>query len=350
MNNRWKKPVLSSLLTACMLMVPVMGCTVPDESSPKLSQIKIGVTLYKQDDTFISTISEHLQNAAKQRELQDRVKITLNILDGKGNQSIQNDQVDRFLNQGYDVICVNEVDRTNASVIIDKARSADIPVVFFNREPVEEDMQRWEKVYYVGSVASESGTMQGQIVVNLFDEDPSAVDLNGDGKIQYVMLEGEPGHQDAAIRTEYCIKTLTMSGIQVEKLANDTANWQRAQASAKMAQWLEDPDIGPRIEVIFCNNDDMALGAIDAYQAAGIGQLPVIVGIDATPPAIQAVKDGLLNGTVRNDAKGQAQAIFDIAYALATDVSPAEIYPSLDGKYVWMPHHIVTIGNVMQET
>ena len=332
----------AALASALCLMGTIGGCT-GSKPDAKRTQIKIGMTLYKQDDTFIATVRDHFVEAAKAREAADNVKISVNIMDAKGNQGIQNDQVDKFLSQGYDVICVNEVDRTAASVIIDKAMAADIPAIFFNREPVSEDMQRWDKLYYVGSDPSESGMMQGNIVVNLYDADPDAVDRNGDGKIQYVMLEGEPGHQDAAIRTEYTIKTLLASNIRVDKLANDTANWQRAQASAKTALWIE--EFGDAIEVVFSNNDDMALGAIDAYRAAEI-PLPVIVGIDATPPALEAVRNGTLAGTVLNDSKGQAQAIFEIAYALATGKDPAETVPQLEGRYVWMPHRMVTIENV----
>lgn len=349
MNKLWKRAVLP-LATVLCLTLASSGCTDTSGSqNSELRQIKIGITVYRQDDTFISTLSGYFLDAVKARETEDNIKISVNVMDGKGNQGIQNDQVDKFLSQGYDVICVNEVDRTAASVIIDKAKTANIPIVFFNREPVEEDMQRWDRIYYVGSIASESGSMQGRIVSNLYSENPDLVDRNGDGKIQYVMLEGEPGHQDAAIRTEYSIKTVTAAGIGVEKLANDTANWQRAQASAKMAQWLKDDEIGPRIEVVFSNNDDMALGAIDAYRAAGIENPPIIVGIDATPPAREAIKEGTLTGTVLNDAKGQAEAIFELAYALATGKDVREAVPGLEGQYVWLPHRIITIGNVMQE-
>lgn len=337
------------LSVACCLSL-LAGCyTGSGTTASTLAQIKIGVTVYTQDDTFISTVRQNIEQLAKERETQDGVKITLNVQDGRGNQSIQNDQVDKFIAQGYDVICVNEVDRTNASVIIDKARAADIPVVFFNREPVEEDMQRWDKVYYVGSIPREAGEMQGTIVADLYEESPELVDKNGDGKLQYVMLEGEPGHQDAAVRTEYCIKKLTSSGIAVEKLANETANWQRSQAYTKMTQWLENPEISDRIEVVFSNNDDMALGAIDAYAAAEITALPVIIGMDAIPPALEAVRAGTLTGTVRNDGRGQAEAIFNIAYALATGADVRQAAPRLVGKYFWTPHSIVTIGNVMQE-
>ena len=349
MNTLWKRTALLLSAALCLTLFSG-GCSDSDDSqNPDLRQIKIGMTVYRQDDTFISTLSGYFLETAKARESRDKVKISVNVMDGKGNQGIQNGQVDKFLSQGYDVICVNEVDRTAASVIIDKAKSANIPIVFFNREPVEEDMQRWDRAYYVGAIASESGVLQGRIVSNLFNQNPELVDRNGDGKIQYVMLEGEPGHQDAAIRTEYSIKTVTGAGISVEKLANDTANWQRAQASAKMGQWLKDEEIGPRIEVVFSNNDDMALGAIDAYRAAGIEDLPVIVGIDATPPAREAIKEGTLTGTVLNDAKGQAEAIFELAYALSTGRDVKEAVPRLEGQYVWLPHRTITIGNVMQE-
>ncbi|MEM1483238.1 galactose ABC transporter substrate-binding protein [Oscillospiraceae bacterium PP1C4] len=346
MKKCWSNLVLP-LVTAILFSLLSTACTHSAPNQKNLSQIKIGVTLYRQDDTFISNIRSHLEDAAKARETEDNIKITLNVMDGKGNQGIQNDQVDKFLSQGYDVICVNEVDRTAASVIIDKAKAANIPVVFFNREPVEEDMQRWDKVYYVGSIAKEAGMMEGEIVVNAYDANPQSVDRNKDDKLQYVILEGEPGHQDAAIRTEFSVKTLTSSGIKAEKLANDTANWQRAQASVKMAQWIE--EFGSSIEVVFSNNDDMALGAIDAYNAVDNANLPVIVGVDATPPAIEAIKNGTLTGTVLNDSKGQAQAIFNIAYALATGKDVKESVPQLNGQYVWMPHHIVTRKNVDQK-
>lgn len=326
---------------------PLQGCgfgvrdNSPGNKSPR---IKIGVALYKQDDTFISTLSSDFQAAAKVMEADKQITITIDTVDSKGSQALQNEQVDRFLAQNYDVICVNMVDRTVAAVIIDKAKIANIPVIFFNREPVEEDLHRWNRLYYVGAIAKHSGMLQGEYVASCYRHDPSGVDRNSDGKLQYVMLEGEPGHQDALIRTEHSIKTVTHAGIKVEKLANDTANWQRGQASSKMAQWIE--TFGDQIEVVFCNNDDMALGAIDALTAADVKRFPVIVGIDGTAPALKAVKDGTLTGTVLNDSKGQAQVMLDLAYALAFDLNVQDAAPLLDGKYVRLPYWTITPENV----
>ena len=262
-------------------------------------------------------------------------------------QATQNDQVDTFITQGYDVIAVNMVDRTAASVIIQKAQAAGIPVVFFNREPVAEDMAKWDQLYYVGAKAEESGTIQGEVAADYFKANPDA-DKNKDGKIQYVILEGEPGHQDALLRTEYSIKALEAAGFQVDKLASDTALWQRANGQEKMAAWIS--AFGDKIELVLANNDDMALGAIEALKAAGYlsdGKFIPVIGVDATAPAKDSLKAGLLYGTVLNDSKGQGKGIFDIAYALAKKENPAEKVQGItDGKYLWIPYQKVTKENV----
>lgn len=309
-----------------------------------IKEIKIGVTLYKQDDVFVSTITKNLEEIAKEKENEGKYKIIINIVDAKGSLINQSNQVDKFVAQNYDVICVNMVDRTAASMIIDKAKSANIPVVFFNREPVEEDMERWNKLYYVGAQAEQSGELQAGIIMNAYEKDNRIVDKNGDGKIQYVMLEGEPGHQDALIRTEYCIKTLTQKGIELEKLADDTANWQNAQANTKMTQWIK--NFGNKIEVVFCNNDDMALGAIQALENSGLTEKPLVVGIDGLPKALEAVKNGSMLGTIINDSKKQASSIFNLAYTLATNGDVNSVEGLEKGKYIRTQHTQVTSENV----
>ena len=337
---------LLRFLTMFSIFASLSACTANANAikySNEVKEIKIGVTLYKEDDTFISTITKNIEEIAKEKE--GKYKITINVLDAKGSLSNQSNQVDKFVAQNYDVICVNMVDRTAASMIIDKAKSANIPIIFFNREPVEEDMARWNKLYYVGSQAEQSGEMQANIIINAYKKDLKSIDKNGDGKIQYVMLEGEPGHQDTSIRTEYCVKTITKSGIELEKLADDTANWQSAQASAKMTQWIK--EFGDKIEVVFSNNDDMALGAINAINNANItGNKPLVVGIDGIPKALEAVKNGSMIGTIINDSRKQAKAIFDISYILATHGNINSIEGLEKGKYIRTAHTEVTSDNV----
>ena len=329
-------------LCPAVLLVVILLASCADTQNVRT--FRIGVALYQQDDTFISTVVQNLEQLVQEEELSRNMKLNLTLADARSSQSLQNEQVDRFLDQGCDVICVNIVDRTAAAVIIDKAQAAGVPVIFFNREPVEEDLDRWEEAYYVGSKADRAGRLQGGIVVDAWREDASALDHNGDGILQYVMLEGEPGHQDALLRTEYSIKTLTQSGIPVEKLANDAANWQRGQATLQMEQWLE--EFGDRIEVVFANNDDMALGAIDACLAAGMDPLPFIVGVDATPPALEAVADGTLKGTVQNDAAGQASGILSMICAFIDGVSPQDTMKLENDKYFWLSYTTVTAENL----
>lgn len=275
--------------------------------------IRIGVTLYRGDDSFINTIRSNLEEQAKEYEKETGMKVVMEIVDAKGNQNAQNSQVDRFISLGYDAICVNVVDRSMASNIISKAMDANLPVVFFNREPVEEDMRRWEKLYYVGENAKESAVLQGNILVEAYQDDPSSLDLNGDGKVSYVLLEGENSHQDSLIRTEWSIQTLKDGGVPLEKITGGMANWDRSQASAWMEQWiLEYPD---QIEVVICNNDDMALGAADALERNGIKRPVKIVGIDGTPQGLEGLRSGKIFGTVQCDNREYASVIFKIAAA-----------------------------------
>ncbi|MDR0501938.1 MAG: galactose/glucose ABC transporter substrate-binding protein MglB [Treponema sp.] len=298
----------------------------------------IGAAIYKFDDTFMSYMRNTIEELAKG-------KADLTMVDSQNAQPTQNDQVDQFITKKMKSIAINPVDRTAAGTIIDKAKAGNVPVVFFNREPFAEDMGKWDKVFYVGAKAEESGTMQGEIAAEWWKANPSA-DKNGDGVLQYIMLKGEPGHQDAELRTEFSIKAVTAAGIKVELLAEDTAMWDRPRAVEKMdAFWAR---FGDQIEMVFCNNDDMALGAIEALRKAGFfsgGKYLPVVGVDATAPALQALSEGTLLGTVLNDAKNQGKATFDIAFALATGASPTTTAGKMDGKYVWVPYQKVTRDN-----
>lgn len=336
------------LLAIVLLLQLLCGCAKMSEldfskdSSGK--NIKIGISVYDQYDTFIDSIITNFNQAVREKEREENVSIQVEMVSANGSQLTQNDQVEQFVEQNYDIICVNLVDRTDASMIIDKVRNANIPTIFFNRELVEEDLERWDKLYYVGAVALESGIMQGKIMNELCKKDFDSVDKNKDGKIQYVMLEGESGHQDALLRTEYVIETVTNAGYAVERLGDEVANWDRAQAETKMSSWIE--EFGSNIEVVFSNNDEMALGACDALNKARVVQRPIILGIDGTKEAIDAIETGEMTGTVLNDAKGQAENMLELAYAIISKDKSKSDVELLEGKYIRLPHQIVTLDNV----
>lgn len=223
-------------------------------------------------------------------------------------KGIQNEAVEEMIDAGCDIMCINLVDRTEPSKIIKMARQNNIPVIFFNREPVKEDLKQWDKLYYVGCNAEQSGKMQGQIAAKYIKKNKK-VDKNYDGKIQYVLLEGEAGHQDAISRTDCSVKTIIGKGIKLEKLSYQFADWNRGQAENKTNQLIE--QYGDKIEMIISNNDEMALGALEAYKKSKYHkkQWPIIFGIDGLDDALTAIKNGEMQGTVYNDKEDQALEI-----------------------------------------
>lgn len=281
---------------------------------------------------------------ATDKEEETGVAINVELMDASQSQLTQNEQVKSLIDKGCDVICVNLVDRTEPTTITDLAESKQVPIIFFNRELVAEDLERWSELYYVGADALQSGVLEGELAANAFKTN-AKMDKNGDGICQYVVLEGEAGHQDSIVRTEYSVNTLIENGVEAEKLGYAMANWNRAQAQTKTAALLTQFD--GKIELIIANNDDMALGAIDALRDSEIPRedWPGVVGIDGTDVGLLAVENGEMLGTVYNDKEGQAREMLNLAFAIATNGDKDSI-PLIDGKYVRTPYHKVTQENV----
>lgn len=319
------------LLCACGEEQP----DVPDKSY-------IGVAYYNQSDTFLNELLDSFKEQLKEMQNEDMDTVVM-VRDAAGVQRTQDDQVKELINAGCDVLCVNLVDRADPSEIIDMAREHEVPIIFFNREPVAEDLMQWDQIYYVGADAEESGVMQGELAADMINNN-SQTDRNRDGKIQYVVLEGEPGHQDAIIRTETAVKTLTDSGIELEKLSYQIANWNRAQAENRMEQLIgQYPN---QIELVLSNNDDMALGAMDAYKKLNYTEtaLPVFFGIDGTDAGLEAVVDSELAGTVYNDKEGQAKAMAELCWALITGDGMEELEFQKE-RCIYLPYAKVTEEN-----
>ncbi|MDR2655502.1 MAG: galactose ABC transporter substrate-binding protein [Oscillospiraceae bacterium] len=334
--------LILSLLCACFSSCG--GGLLERGSAQK--EILIGVSVYDQYDTFIGVLKDEFGKFVYEQRQKSGVNISVLYESASVNQLTQNSQIESFVSAGCDVMCVNLVDRTNATDIIDKAKAAGIPVVFFNRELVPDDLERWDRLYYVGAPAWQSGVIQSEILDELCKKDLRRIDKNGDGVLQYVMLEGEAGHQDAIMRTEGSVSSFAEKGYKLERLEDEIANWTKDQAETKMTQWIADH--GGRIELVFSNNDEMALGAITALEKAGIPQenWPVIVGVDGTPTGLAAIKAGKMQGTVFNDAKGQAEAIFALAWSLATAGKPSDSIALDNGKYIRIDYEPVTPENV----
>ena len=340
MKKAWKAAMLATFAVGTLVMA---GCG-SDSTSGGGDLPQVGVAIYKFDDTFMSGVRARIDADAKG-------KAKVDIVDSQNSQPTQNEKVDLFLNKKYKAIGVNIVDRPAAGGIIDKAKAANVPVVFLNREPLKEDMAKWDKVYYVGAKAEQSGEMQGKILADYFKKHPEAY-KSKDNVLHYVLIKGEPGHQDAELRSKYVIESLKKEGIQVEEVAQDTAMWDRVKGQEKMAAFLS--SYGDKIDAVIANNDDMALGAIETLKAAGYfkdGKYMPVVGVDATAPAVQALKDGTLLGTVLNNAKKQGDAVFNLMLVLAKGETPNKDnvgFDIVDKQYIWVPYEIVTKENADQ--
>ncbi len=332
--------ILGILLAAGVLL---SGCS-PQENSGN-TRLKVGVTLYDAGDTFLSAMMTSFKQDINDMA-NDSTSVSVTIRDAESSQRKQNSDVEEFIDEGCNVLCVNLVDRTAPSAIIDMAKENDIPVIFFNRELVSEDLMQWDRLYYVGAKARQSGEMQGEIAADAIFTD-SRIDRNNDGKIQYVILSGEPGHQDAIIRSEAVVSTIQQKGISLSRLSFQIANWNRSQAQNRMNQMIQ--QFHSRIELVLANNDDMALGAIDAYDQSNITETdrPAVFGIDGTDAGLKAVIDGKLAGTVYNDKEGQALAMAKLALAAVTgtDLDKLDLE---DGRYIYLPYYKVTMKNVSE--
>ena len=327
------------LLGAATLLLS--GC----HEKETLQKLHVGVTYYDQSDTYLNELIGIFKESLKEIE-SDKLEVSVTIQDAAGVQKNQNDQVEELLDEGCNILCVNLVDRADPSEIIDLAREREVPIIFFNREPVAEDLHQWDKLYYVGADAKQSGKLQGELAVEMIEAN-SQIDKNKDGKIQYVVLEGEMGHQDAIIRTENAVNTLKENGIEVEKLSCKIANWNRAQAQNRMEQIIG--EYQNKIELVLGNNDDMALGAVDAYKKLNYtcAALPAFLGIDGTEAGLQGVENQELWGTVYNDKEGQAKAMAELSAALITGEGMENI-SFKNERYVYLPYYKVNSENVSE--
>ena len=263
------------------------------------------MTLYRQE----------IENYFKTLET-DTVKYEVTMVDGKNDMAEQTNQIDTFITQKMDVIICNLVQTSSAEVIIDKVVAAGIPLVLINREPLGDNGDESypgiidnPTVCYVGADARQSGTYQGEIVLAL----PNKGDINGDGVVSYVMVVGDPENPDAQYRTEYSIKALTDAGVQVKELVKNVGNWDQTKGQEIVAAALT--QYGDEIEVVFCNNDGMALGAAAAIEAAGrkVGEDIYLLGVDALDECQEMVQKGTMTGTVLNDHIGQSHKAVDVA-------------------------------------
>ena len=296
----------------------------------------MGVFYYNYADTYISSVRSALDAALEAKG------ITYNDFDGNNSQATQNEQIQTAITNGCNLLIVNMVtsgSSDTAKAIMDLA--GDVPVIFFNRA-VEEDgaegtvLGAYENICFIGTDAPEAGHLQGQMVGQYVLDNYDALDLNGDGQISYAMFKGDEANVEAIYRTQYGVEDANAvleaagkpalvyfdasntSGYQVDMNGAWSAQAALDYMNTNLSQYNEAN--GNMIELVICNNDNMAEGVISALNAAGYNNgegtttIPVF-GVDATDSAQQLIKDGKMTGTVKQDAEGMANAIAEVAAA-----------------------------------
>ena len=309
-----KKMLLAASLTATL-----MGTVASAEN--------IGVSMALFDDNFLTVLRNGM---IEQAGAMDGVDIQ--VEDAQNDVAKQLDQINNFIASGVDAIIVNPVDTSATQAMSDAAAAAGVPLVYVNREPVNVDTLP-DNQAFVASDERESGTLETKEVCRLLSEA---------GKTEaniYVMM-GELSNQAAVQRTAdiHDVMASGECGVTLNILQEQTANWSRDEAQDLMTNWLS---TGESFDAVISNNDEMAIGAIQAMKAAGISMADVIVGgVDATQDALAAMQAGDLDATVFQDAAGQGAGALDAALKLAKG-------EAVDTK-VYIPFQLVTPANIDQ--
>ena len=329
------KKTLAILLSAVMVLALLAGCgeqkqpDTNDQGNTDASELNVGVFYYDFSDVYISSVRNFMNSQL------DAMGVKYNNFDGAGNQAQQTDQINTAIANGANLLIVNIVETSSpdaAQNAVEAARTAGIPIIFFNREVADEVVSSYDKCAFVGTNAPEAGHMQGQLVGEYLLAHYDEVDLNGDGQITYVMFKGQEGNAEAEARTQYGVEDanelLTSAGkpelvyynasATDKYLVDQGGKWSAQAANDYMATILPEYSEanGNMVELIICNNDGMAEGAVSALQGAGYnngeGKTIPVFGVDATDSAKQLINEGKMTGTIKQDAEGMASTILNL--------------------------------------
>ena len=326
------KKYLALILALVMVFaLAACGTTTETTETTEASALDVGVFYYDFSDVYISTVRNALDGMLNEAG----VKFT--NYDGASNQASQTDQINTAIANGANLLIVNIVETSSddaAQNAVEAARTAGIPIIFFNREVSNAVVSSYDKCAFVGTNAPEAGHMQGQLVGEYLVANYETVDLNGDGVISYVMFKGQEGNAEAEARTQFGVEDADVvlaeagkpalsfynAGNTDKYLVDQNGSWSAQAANDYMTTILAEysETAGNMVELVICNNDGMAEGAVSALQTAGYNTgaegsktIPVF-GVDATDTAKQLINEGKMTGTIKQDNVGMASTIMTL--------------------------------------
>ena len=349
---------MKKVLVLMLALVLALSCFTA--MAEMKDEYDVRVLVWKFDDTYGSSVRQGMDKWAKAVGDELGCKINLTMYDAADDMAKQVEQANILVGDKPDFVIINLAEVASGQTLVDLFTEAGIPFLFYNKPPTEETYDSVVKAsgsFFVGTLAREAGDIQDEILSDLWAADASKLDLNGDGTIQFVEFEGEPNNAEAIARSQYSQETAEALGVPMEDVNGGewiVANWDSAQAQEKMlATWAAHPEI----ELVFANNDDMAIGVIAALNQSGYntgneGDPSIaVIGVDATDAAYEAIRAGKMTATVKQDgdAMGEANIRFAMNYLINGKwIEGLEDRYTLneDGVSVFIPYAKITAENV----
>ena len=346
---------MKKLVALVLALVLALSCTAVFAEAKK--EYNVTVLVWKFDDTYGSSVRQAMLKWAETVGEELGVKINLDLQDAGDDMAKQVEQCDQAIGKNPDFVIINLAEPAGGQTLVDKLTAAKIPFLFYNIPPSEETYESVVKTpgaFFVGTLPREAGDMQGEILADLWAADSAKIYRNGDGKVQFVEFKGVANNPEAIARTQYSEETAKELGVPLEMVTDIiVADWDSTKANdAMLSTWQAHPEI----ELVFANNDDMAIGVIAALKQSGWntgneGDPSVaVIGVDATDAAIEAIKAGTMTATVKQDGDAMGQANIRImmnyllngewgAEALGYKVNP-------DGCSTYIPYAKITLDSL----
>jgi len=322
------RKILTIIIITVMMTMILAGngkkATGIGKSFSARQPVKVGLISKDLTDDYLIFILQNLENIQKENE----GKVEFTFYDSKSELAIQNENIDKALKEGINLILLDIVDTRATQEVINKIKQDNIPVIMFNREPLTMDpIKSYSRALYIGTDSKQAGTLQGEMLVDAWNNNKESIDKNRDNIMQYVMLQGERYNKVPIDRTKYSVLTIQKAGIKTEELALRVCDW-----NTEVAQNVTEALLlkyGDKIEVIIANDDSMAIGAVQALQAYGYNKgdktktIPV-VGVDAVPKAKELISNGFMLGSPFQDPKDMAEALYTVGMNLVEHKSASE--------------------------
>lgn len=317
--------IINTLITPILNFTQTNVYAVPNSNVS--SPVKIGVFFYSFNDNWLNLVKQNLEDM--QKESNNQVEFI--FFDAKENQTIQNQSIDSALKQKFDVFIINFAD-LNFDVIsntITKIAKKNIPLILYGEltKSQLDLIKSITKPVLIGSNNKQSGSLEGKVLVDVWNSNKTIIDKNNDNIMQYILLHGPSDNLAAIERTKYSILEINSAGIKTEQIDLVYCNWNKEIAKTAIESLFL--RYGNQIEAIISNNDAMAIGAIEALQKYGYNngnkeKTIAVVGIDGLPEAQDLIKKGFMTGTVYQNPHETAEAFYKIGMNLALDKDPLE--------------------------